>query len=303
MKARLTPNLNRCRGASLLEVMSAIVMLSITIPPLLGLFTQVAGRSVDQIYQDAAVVYAEALMEEIVSKKFEDPQLGQGSFGKEEKSRLLFDDVDDFDGLENSPPIHLDGSKLNDLSGFTRSVVVENVSALAPDAVGGVKDGSTNLKRIQVTVKWSGGRGGELWLSTLRSRLPQSAALDNPIDADASAKTAKRKSARSMQLELVSIDAADVRLEAFSLGSTSKNELVKLKLHSKEIWRHKRGKKLPIGKTSMNRGSNSQRTIPAGERPRLELQLEDKPRGSKSYTLTLYFSDGRSSVVNFDITW
>ena len=294
---------NSRRGASLLEVMSAIIMLGIAIPPLIGLFTQVGHQSVDQIYQDAAVVYAEALLEEIVSKEFEDPQLGQGSFGREEKSRIFYDDIDDYDSMSNSPPVHRDGTQLDELSGFTRTVVVENVSSLAPNAVKPMADGSTNLKRIKVVVGWTAGRGGELQLSTLRSRLPAAAPTGEPLDIAKSQASAKRKSSRSLQLELTSIDAADVVLNAFSLDTKAGNSTTRLKLQSKDIWRESKGSKLPLAKTSLNRGTSSQRTVAAGAKRRLEIHFKDRPKGKKAYKLEVFYADGRSSQLDFTISW
>ncbi|MFT5052296.1 MAG: type II secretory pathway pseudopilin PulG [Chlamydiales bacterium] len=157
----------RTSGFSLVEAVMAIVVLGIAIPPLVSMFRVVARNSVDETFQDVALAYANGLMEEIASKGFEDPDLASGSFGTEEGSRGSYDDVDDFDGLSNSPPEQLNGTDLDDFGGFTRSVVVENVTSADPDATIPETDGNTDLKRIEVTVAWTGGRGGELMLSTL----------------------------------------------------------------------------------------------------------------------------------------
>lgn len=93
------------------------------------------------------------------------------SFGPEEGSRAAYDDVDDFDGLSNSPPERIDGTALSDYGGFTRSVTVDNVTAAVPDPVTPEADGSTEFKRIRVTVTWTGAGAGEITLSTLRTLL------------------------------------------------------------------------------------------------------------------------------------
>ena len=99
---------------------------------------------------------------------FEDPDLGAGSFGTEEASRSAYDDIDDYDGLSNSPPERINGTALSDYGGVTRSATVDNVLLTDPDPVTPEADGSTDFKRIRVTVAWTGGGGGELTLATLR---------------------------------------------------------------------------------------------------------------------------------------
>ena len=84
------------RGITLIETVAAVVVLGVAIPPLVNLFSEVSTQGIDDTYQRTALVYAEALMEEIVSKEFEDPNAASGSFGKEENLRRNFDDFDDF---------------------------------------------------------------------------------------------------------------------------------------------------------------------------------------------------------------
>jgi type II secretory pathway pseudopilin PulG len=177
---------SRTSGFSLVEAVMAIVVLGIAIPPLVSMFRIVARNSVDETLQDVALAYANGLMEEITSKGFEDPDLASGSFGTEEGLRGSYNDVDDFDGHSNSPPKQLDGTDLDDFGGFTRSVVVENVTSADPDATIPETDGSTDLKRIEVTVAWTGGRGGELMLSTLCTLIAEGSEPDpeglGPLD-------------------------------------------------------------------------------------------------------------------------
>ena len=159
------------RGLTLIEAVVAIVALAIAIPPLLGLYREVAAHAVEDTNQRVALTYAMALLEEVVSKEFEDPESAAGSFGTEEGSRAAYDDVDDFDGLSNTPPTRIDGTSLSEYGGFTRSVTVTNVTAADPDPTTPETDGSTEFKRVEVTVTWTGGRGGELSLTTLRTKL------------------------------------------------------------------------------------------------------------------------------------
>ncbi len=161
-------------GTTLIEAVTAILVLGIAIPPLVMLFQSVAAESVNEIFQTTALTHADALMEETASKAFEDPDSSSGSFGTEEASRATYDDVDDFDGMSNSPPQRIDGTALDDLNGFTRSVTVDNVTAADPDPSVPASDGSTEYKRVQVTVTWTAGRGGEITLTTVRTNLSSS---------------------------------------------------------------------------------------------------------------------------------
>ena len=149
----------------------ALVVLSISIPPLVRVFRVVSQGSVDLTLQEVAISYADSMLQEIVSKEFEDPDGSAGSFGTEESSRAEYDDVDDFDGLSNTPPQRLDGTPLDDYGGYSRRVIVNNVTAANPDATSPETDGSTSLKRITVYVRWTAGEGGELSLSTLRGKV------------------------------------------------------------------------------------------------------------------------------------
>jgi len=234
----------------------------------MALFTEVARRSPDHTYQRAAMAYADNLMEEIVSKAFEDPDLPGASFGTEEGLRSAYDDVDDYDGLSNSPPRHFDGTLLDEYAGFTRSAAVENVTAADPDPTTAEPDGSTDFKRIRVQVAWTGARGGEVTLSTLRSKRvlagPAPPAASGPLDQTASAASAVRSNRRRFDIDLVSSSATDLVIESFALSSDAgSEELHRLRLDGNLIW-HAHGIFLPTGSRVPNQGSTADRTIPAG---------------------------------------
>jgi MSHA pilin protein MshD len=92
---------------------------------------------------------AQSLMDEILQQAFEDPT--SPSFGPEpgETSRALYNDVDDYNNLTETPPKNLDGTAISNLSGWSRSVLVEwaNLSNLNQHVTS-----DTGIKRITVTV-------------------------------------------------------------------------------------------------------------------------------------------------------
>ena len=299
------------RGVTLVEAVAAIVVLGIAIPPLVALFSEVAMRSPDHTYQQAALAYADNLMEEIVSKEFEDPDLASGSFGTEEGTRADYDDVDDYDGSSNSPPRHFDGTLLDEYADFTRSVVVENVTAADPDPTGVQPDGSTEFKRIRVTVAWTGARGGEVTISTLRTKLvlptipppPPPPPITNPLDEVASAASAVRTGRRVFEIDLVSISPTDVVIESFSLSSDAgSEELRRLRLDGNKVWQAG-GVFLPTGTTALNQGTTADRTILAGTSPTLRVEFRRNQSGTVEYTLVLGFTNGSSSTMVFTINW
>lgn len=89
------------RGLTLLESMLASVVLAISVFAITLPFTMGVRNDEAQQRQTVGVGLAEELMEEILSKPFSDPQ-GDSQPGPEpgEYSRALFDNVDDYDGLD-----------------------------------------------------------------------------------------------------------------------------------------------------------------------------------------------------------
>jgi len=280
----------------------AMLVLGVAIPPLVAMFREVAAHSASDTYQGVAVTYAESLMEEIASKAFEDPDQATGSFGSEEGARAAYDDIDDFDGLNNSPPQRFDASPLADYGGFTRSAVVENVTAADPDPVTAEADGSTDFKRIRVTVAWTGAEGGELTLTTQRTRIVDSGALD----VAAAAATAAVDSSKIFSLDLVSSSATDAEIESFDLSGPAATKRVRyLRLAGLAIWNGPAaGTNLPTGVVALNAGSTADRSVSAGTSPTLEVEFKTAESASPvTYTLILAFTDGASSTITFTIAW
>ncbi len=148
----------RTSGLSLIELTVAIVIVAIAAPPMTALIYNVMTQGTQTDKRTAASALAKGLMEEILSKAFEDPLLAPGSFGTEEGTRADYDDIDDYDGLSQSPPADSLGSPLTQFSAFRSQVLVENVT---PEDVNGLAaaDGSTNFKRVTVTVSWDNAAG------------------------------------------------------------------------------------------------------------------------------------------------
>ena len=130
-------------GFTLIEVMIAVILVGIAIASLVAssvAFTQSTGAATD-------ISTAEFLIEEI----------------RELTAGLDYDDLYDFDGLSFSPPINAKQESLDNLSGFTQHVIVENVSATDFEVV--VDDHSSVFVRVAVGVTLNGKEiGSAQWL-------------------------------------------------------------------------------------------------------------------------------------------
>lgn len=120
------------RGATLVELVITIVVISIAIAGVVGAFALIAGRSADPLHHTRAVELAQLYMDEIITKKYDDatPQGGVprysggcniGPDGGE--TRSTYDDVDDYHGTADSPPRSAEGA-LTGYDGFTVAVTV-----------------------------------------------------------------------------------------------------------------------------------------------------------------------------------
>lgn len=131
---------NRQSGTTLIELVIAIVIISIAASAILMALSTSLAQSADPMVRHQAVAIAEAYLEEIALRSFDDPDGVDG-----EASRDLFDDVDDYNGLVDNGARNQFDAAIADLSDYTISVAVTPSSALPSIA-------STNLYLITVTI-------------------------------------------------------------------------------------------------------------------------------------------------------
>ncbi|MBN2467719.1 MAG: hypothetical protein JXD19_06160, partial [Deltaproteobacteria bacterium] len=147
------------RGLSIIEVVVSLLIVALGIIGF-GMAIPVGRDNVAILSEKrAALTLGTQMMEEIQTKRFEEDPDQADLFGRESgegPNRATFDDVDDYDNWNASPPQFPDGTVMNgqdrtpDYSNFRRTVVVENVD---DDNYGMVTaDGATAAKRIVVTV-------------------------------------------------------------------------------------------------------------------------------------------------------
>jgi MSHA pilin protein MshD len=134
---------HRQSGVTLIELIISIVVIAIAVGGVLGVLSTSVGRSADAMVMTQAVSVAEAYLEEITLKSFDDPDGVDG-----EANRADFDDVDDYNGLVDVGARDQFGAAIAALSQYTVSVNVVSCTALT-----GVP--GADAERIDVTVSYA----------------------------------------------------------------------------------------------------------------------------------------------------
>ena len=149
-------------GATFVELVITIVIISVAIAGVVGAFALITGRSAEPLNQTRAVALAQIYMDEILSRRYdEDTQVGGVprepgcDIDPEEADRADYDDVDDYNAISNAVPANAEGTALGaDYGSFRVSVTVQ----CAGDEIGLA---AAEAKRIDLTITDPGGQGYE----------------------------------------------------------------------------------------------------------------------------------------------
>lgn len=127
LKKRIQGSLKNGAGFTLVEILIALVILSMGIGMLITMFTVgLKGVTANQVRTQATNL-AQDLMDEIMGKEFRDPQDPDWGIddGEVQGDRTTYDDVDDYSAWKNKkPPEDVIGTSLTTYADFTRSVSV-----------------------------------------------------------------------------------------------------------------------------------------------------------------------------------
>jgi len=150
----------RQAGVNLIELLISIVIIAIACTGVLLVFAQTVRFSADPMIQTQALAIAEAYLDEILARPLCDPDAGcGGETGASEEgspslaaNRPLLDDVQDYDGLSNTPPQDQDGvvadfapvDSAPDLAGYQVDV----------DVTPGVAVNGVAMARVDVRVRF-----------------------------------------------------------------------------------------------------------------------------------------------------
>lgn len=133
-------------GVTLVELIISIVILAVAATGILMVIAQAAGYSADPMLREQAVAIAQSYMEEILLHPLSDPDGASG-----ETDRALFDDVWDYNGLnDSSGATDQNGDAVTGLEGYNINVMVEDA---------GIQLGGNPATRIRVIVSHDGHAG------------------------------------------------------------------------------------------------------------------------------------------------
>ncbi len=143
--------MNRQSGVTLIEMVVSIVVIGIALSGTLLAIRSATRASVDPMILHQATAIAEAYLEEILLKPFYDPDTGSGGgvCPSAEASRSLYDNVCDYQGVDDSGPKDQNGSVVAGLSAYRVRVSVDTTATL------GALTGSTQVVRVDVRVTHS----------------------------------------------------------------------------------------------------------------------------------------------------
>ena len=141
-------------GLTLVEVAIATLIVGFLIVPTVMVFSSVAQSYYRNSSRDLAFHACNALLGEIMSLEYQDPQSDSTTLGPEADetttNRSDFDDIDDYDGWSETSIQMRDGTEITGLETYSRSVSVHYVKLVNGELVRSAQP--TNMKLISVNV-------------------------------------------------------------------------------------------------------------------------------------------------------
>jgi MSHA pilin protein MshD len=165
-RSRITHH-RTARGATLVEVVLFLVIVSFALTSILGLLGLTVSRSADPLIVRQSLAVAESLLQEIESQPFttDDPDGGAEAIGPETgeargSATTPFDHINDYHGYSMNGIVGYDGTAIPGLEGYNATVQV------AAQSVGGVPGADGLL----ITVTVTGPGGNPVTLTGYRTR-------------------------------------------------------------------------------------------------------------------------------------
>lgn len=145
------------RGATLVELVMAIVIISVAIAGVVGAFSLIAGRSADPLNQTRAVALAQRYMDEILARPFDEAAPAGQRYGggcrktvDTSRDRDAYRDVDDFDAIDGETPSEYWLVSSGPVDGYEQFAVTVNVDCVVnPSSELGA---SVEAKRVEVLI-------------------------------------------------------------------------------------------------------------------------------------------------------
>lgn len=155
-------NRGRAAGFTLVELVVTMVVISVAVLGISQALAFALSRQSDGLWQAKAVALAQSYVDEIVSRRYDEASPVGGvppcapaaiactPVGPDGESRSGFDDVDDYDGLDEQPPLDVEGNPRSEYAGYRVQVSVAYVDAAQASALG--LDDTSDAKLITVSV-------------------------------------------------------------------------------------------------------------------------------------------------------
>jgi MSHA pilin protein MshD len=138
----MTVRLSCQEGVTLIELILSMVIISIALVGMFSVINLTVGHSADPVVNFQAIAIAESYMDEILLQSYNDPN---GTSTGE--TRASFDDVSDYNGLNDVGVHNQQGALISNLSRYTVAVVVSAPVALT---------GGVSAKEVTITVSGQG---------------------------------------------------------------------------------------------------------------------------------------------------
>lgn len=140
------------RGFTLVEAIMSMLIVSVLLVSALNATGASALAQYKTAERSTARFLADGLMSSLLATAYEDPAVA-ASFGLESgeatSSKANYDDVDDFDGWNESPPQDQDGVVISNMTGWRRKVAVTRVNAATPTVTASAESGA---KLVTITI-------------------------------------------------------------------------------------------------------------------------------------------------------
>lgn len=156
-------SVHKSAGFTLVELIITMAVISVAVLGITYALSFAFSHQSDGIWQAKSVALAESYLEEIMSRRFDEMTPSGGvppcslattacsvALGSDGESRSNFDDVDDFNGVDDQPPLDAQGLPRSEYSSFRVEVSVAYASAAQVASLG--LDNPRDAKLVTVTV-------------------------------------------------------------------------------------------------------------------------------------------------------
>jgi MSHA pilin protein MshD len=152
-------------GVTLIELVISTLIIAVTVSGVLAALFSVLRSSTNPMLEEQAAAIGRAYLEEVALRSYYDPQSGAGAgpCPAKEASRDLYDNVCDYNGLDDMGARDQNGSAITGLSGYRVTVSVDSTGAQLNDL-----SGPASVLRVDVRVRHSA--SVDLMLSGYRAR-------------------------------------------------------------------------------------------------------------------------------------